>query len=157
MHEDVGQKTHEVVCTNTSMRSEQIQLKLLEDTMIVLKGHISIFNQQLLVLGQGVRSLLGDSLLAAAMVVYTGTLAWREKLELVEMWMAILAEGDVAHSTNFSLCKYMESTERQHVLLPRQVLLDESMQTSLYLAALVRPYFQCVHTSSDDVHACLNV
>jgi hypothetical protein len=137
LQEAVEKQSHEVVCVSSFMQTEQTQLKLLEDSMLALREHIESFNMRLKALGAGVRNLLGDSMLAAALVVHAGTLSWADKTAAVERWQSVLAEEDIPHTSGFSLCRFMESTHRQHKLLPRSVLLDDSMQTNLYALALV--------------------
>jgi hypothetical protein len=137
LQEAVDKQSHEVVCASSSMQTEHKQLKLLEDNMLALREHIVSFNTRLQALGGGVRNLLGDSMLAAALVVHAGTLSWPDKTASVKRWQAVLAEEDIPYASDFSLCGFMESTHRQHKLLPRSVLLDDSMQTNLYAVALV--------------------
>jgi hypothetical protein len=138
LQEAIEKQSHEVVCANTFMHSEHVRLKLLEDNMLALREHIESFNLRLQALGTGVRNLLGDSMLAAALVVYGGTMSWADKTAAVEQWKLVLADEGISHTKDFSLCRFMELTHRQHKLLPRSVLLDDSMQTNLYATALVR-------------------
>lgn len=137
--EEVVQFTsHDLVRREATVVAEKEQLALLEETMIALKPEVVGFSERLLTLEQALKSLLGDTLLAACLTVFTGMLPHDSKCELLKIWKATLVDCEVVHTEDFTLCQFMETTGQQFSLLPRHVVLDEGMRTCLYLAALVR-------------------
>lgn len=143
LQEALQQASHDVARADASLRGEQAQVQLLDEAAQALRGQVGAINARLQALGAGVRNLLGDCVLAAAAVTYGGALPWHEQRRLLRRCGGVLAAVGLAHTEGFSLCGFMEATKRQHVLLPRNVLLDESMQASLYAVALVRTPVAC--------------
>ena len=139
LQEALQQASHDVARADASLRGEQAQVQLLDEAAQALRGVVATATAQMRALEAGVRNLLGDCMLAAAAVTYGGALAWHEHSRLLRRCAGALAAAGIAHTAGFSLCGFMEATKRQHALLPRNVLLDESLQASLYTVALVRP------------------
>ena len=138
LEEKLQHASHEVVRASSTIEAQEQQLQLLEQTTLTLKPHIENFSSRLRTVEMALRNLLGDTILAAGLVVYTGVLLQDDRARLLKTWQSILAEVGIDHSADFTLCRFMEATARQFSLLPRSVILDEGMKTSLYLAALVR-------------------
>lgn len=139
LEEELQHASHQVVRGKSTVIQEKERLAVVEETILTLKQHVDFFSQRLQALDAGVRHLLGDSLLAAGMAVYAGTLPWDVKCRLVQAWEAVLCEVGIAHTPEFSLRTFMEATSHQFTHLPRNVILDEGTETCLYLAALARP------------------
>lgn len=130
--------THGNVLIDTSMSARKAQIKLLEDIITALAPRVKGLRSRVTSLQQRLNNLLGDSVLAAALVVFGGMLSWPNKLSAVKRWIASMCEHKLAHTPGYSLCDTMDFLEQQHVALPRSVILSESLRHAMYSVPLVR-------------------
>jgi hypothetical protein len=148
LREELAASSHENVLADTSVKGRRRLVRTLEDTMKELKRQVPYLKGSLVDLDTGLTNLLGDSVLAAALIVYAGALSWEEKCRALEEWKGVLGKEGLQHSRGFTMSGFMEVTERHLKVLPRGVILDESMQTMLYSLAFVRcshvPRLLCV-------------
>lgn len=107
------------------------------------------FNERLTQLSTALETLTGDSILTAATVTYACMLPWSEKQAILETWKAVLTECSIPFDPAYTLCNFMRTTNRHDKLLPKQVLMDDTMEHSLYCYALVRsPSLSHAHASA---------
>jgi hypothetical protein len=135
---DVHAAAQSANAANTSSASYHKQVALLDDVSAALEHVVSVLNDRLAVLNSSLEHLLGDSMLAAGLAVYGGMLDVEGQAALVFDWQRILQQGLLAHTAEFSLLSFMAASRREHALLPRGAILDAGLQTSVYLASLVR-------------------
>ena len=139
--------THDNILIDTSMSARRAQIKILEEITTALTPRIKTLKARVASLQQRLSNLLGDSILAAALVVFGGMQGWPGKLAAIKRWTACMRRHKVPHTADFSLCETMEFLEQRHVALPRSVILSESLRHAMYSMALVRSLI-CLYFSS---------
>ena len=129
--------THDNILIDTSMSARKAQIKILEDIITALAPRVKGLRARVATLQQRLNTLLGDSILAAALAVFGGMLSWPVKLSAVKRWTASMSEHNMAHTLGYTLCDAMDVLEQRHVALPRSVILSESLRHAMYSVSLV--------------------
>jgi hypothetical protein len=137
--------THDNILIDTSMSARRAQLKILEDIITALAPRVKDLRSQVTSLQQRLSTLLGDSILAAALVAFGGMLSWPQKLAAVKRWTASMCKHKLPHTPEFSLVEMMDFLDQRHVALPRSVILSESLRHNLYSVSLVWFFPNALH------------
>jgi hypothetical protein len=127
------------VCADNSARVEGSKVSVLDELIEAIAGHTTRLNTFRELLATSLRSLLGDAILAAAIITYAGDLGSDQKVEMLEKWQIILKSHTVCSKEDFSLASFVQTCKQMHAVQPKGVMgLDAAMQTSLYACSLAR-------------------
>jgi len=134
----VARDTHAALRLQFLGRRSSEQVALLQKTMTASRKHLRRTAERLRELSAVLTTLGGDSILAAAVITYTGMLPGAHKAALLARWKRILADEGVPCDEAFSLCAFMAASRRDAVLLPHSVIMDAALQERVYSLSLVR-------------------
>jgi hypothetical protein len=137
LKQELATVTHDNVLIDTSISARRSQIKTLEEIALALVPRIRGLKDRASGLHRGLQRLLGNSILAAALVVYAGMLPWADKQVAVSKWSDCLKAHDLLHTPNYSLCEAMDFLDQQHIALPRSVIVAESLRHAMFTVLLV--------------------